>query len=63
MLAVLRTTANFLNFTVATCIVSFVIGTAMVTAGLYGRVGQADEAQAEEAFRHRHPTAATSSGP
>jgi hypothetical protein len=57
MLALLRTNANFLNFTVGTCVVSFVIGTAMLVAGLYGRVGPADEAQAEEQFRHRHPDA------
>lgn len=37
MLAVLRTTANFLNFTVTTCVVSFVLGTVMLAAGLYGR--------------------------
>jgi hypothetical protein len=61
MLALLRTTANFLNFTIGTCIVSFVIGTAMVTAGLYGRVGQSEEADAEEQFRHRRPDAAVHS--
>jgi hypothetical protein len=63
MLAVLRTTANFLNFTVATCVVSFAIGIAMLTAGLYGRVGAAQEAQAEEEFRHRHPQGATFPAP
>jgi hypothetical protein len=38
MLAVLRTSANFLNFTVATCVVSYIIGLVMLTAGLYGRM-------------------------
>jgi Domain of unknown function (DUF4383) len=55
MLAVLRTTANLLNFTVGTCIVSYIIGIVLLTAGLYGRVGPAYEAEEEEQFRHRHP--------
>ncbi|HEU4425714.1 MAG TPA: DUF4383 domain-containing protein [Pilimelia sp.] len=53
MLALLQTDANFLNFSVATCVVSFVIGLALLTAGLYGKVGTAEDAEAEEAFRHR----------
>jgi hypothetical protein len=52
MLALLETDANFLNFSVATCVVSFVIGIALLTAGLYGKVGTVDAARAEEAFRH-----------
>jgi Domain of unknown function (DUF4383) len=52
MLCLLQTDANFLNFSVATCVVSFVIGLALVTAGLYGKVGTAEDARAEEAFRH-----------
>ena len=52
MLALLRTDANFLNFSVATCVVSFVIGIVLLTAGLYGKVGSADDQHAEEALRH-----------
>ncbi|HKT04486.1 MAG TPA: DUF4383 domain-containing protein [Rugosimonospora sp.] len=51
MLALLRTTANFLNFSMSTCIVSFVIGTVMLTAGLYSRTGPPEEAAAEERDR------------
>ncbi|HEY3008883.1 MAG TPA: DUF4383 domain-containing protein [Micromonosporaceae bacterium] len=52
MLTVLQTDLNFLNFSITTCIVSFVFGMALMTAGLYGKVGPADAAQAEEAYRH-----------
>jgi hypothetical protein len=52
MLALLETDANFLNFSVATCVVSFVIGLALMVSGLYGKVGSPDAARAEEAFRH-----------
>jgi hypothetical protein len=38
MLSVLRTDANVLGFTVTNCIVSFVLGCIVFTAGLYGRV-------------------------
>jgi hypothetical protein len=41
MLALLQTDANFLNFSVSTCIVSFVIGLVLLTAGLYGKIGPA----------------------
>jgi len=39
MLGLLRTDANVLGFTVTTCIVSFVLGSIIFTAGLYGRTG------------------------
>jgi len=39
MLGLLRTDANFLGFTVTTCIVSFVLGSIIFTGGLYGRTG------------------------
>jgi len=52
MLILLRTSLNFLNFTVATCVVSFLIGLVLFTAGLYGRTGSA--AQVREVERHRH---------
>jgi hypothetical protein len=54
MMGLLQTSANFLNFQMATCVVSFVIGTVLFIAGLYGRVGdQATEAH-EEDFRLHH---------
>ncbi|HEX7745650.1 MAG TPA: DUF4383 domain-containing protein [Micromonosporaceae bacterium] len=44
-LAVLRTDANVLNFSVATCIVTMVIGLALLLAAMYGKVGSDDEHQ------------------
>jgi hypothetical protein len=37
MLGLLRTDANFLGFSMTTCIVSFILGTVVFAAGLYGR--------------------------
>jgi hypothetical protein len=37
MLGLMETDANFLGFSMANCIVSFVFGTVVFTAGLYGR--------------------------
>jgi Domain of unknown function (DUF4383) len=51
MLVVQRTDANILNFTVRTCIVSFVIGTILSVAGLYGKTADADFAAAEDQHR------------
>jgi hypothetical protein len=56
MMALLQTNANFLNFQMATCIVSFLIGIVLFTAGLYGKVGSDEEVAREEQFRvHRGP--------
>jgi len=52
MLMLLHTDANLLNFEVPTCIVSFLIGTVLFLAGLYGRRGTPEEARAEDDFRH-----------
>jgi Domain of unknown function (DUF4383) len=52
MLVLLRTGANVLNFSVATCVVSFVIGLVVGTAGMYSGVGSEAAARAEEAYRH-----------
>lgn len=52
MLTVLQTSANFLNYEVATCVTSFVIGLVLLTAGLYGKVGSPEEEAAHEAHRH-----------
>jgi Domain of unknown function (DUF4383) len=51
MMALLQTDLNVLNFSMATCIVSFVIGTVLFAAGLYGKVGSAQAAAVEEALR------------
>jgi hypothetical protein len=53
MLALLQTDANFLNFSVATCIVSFVISLLLLTAGLYSKVGSPDDVEAERVFQSR----------
>jgi hypothetical protein len=53
MLTLMQTSLNILNFTVATCVVSFVIGLVLVTAGLYGRSGPQLEEEKVEADRHR----------
>lgn len=52
MMTLLQTDANLLNFTISTCVVSFIIGAVLGVAGLYGKVGTAEERRAEEAFRH-----------
>jgi len=39
MLGLLRTDVNFLGFSMTNCIVSFVLGTIVFAAGLYGRTG------------------------
>lgn len=52
MLTVIQTPANFLNFQVATCVTSFIIGLVLLTAGLYGKVGTEQERAAHEAHRH-----------
>jgi hypothetical protein len=51
MLALMQTEANLLNFSVATCVVSYAIGLAMLLAGLYDKVGPPEAAEAEERFR------------
>jgi uncharacterized Tic20 family protein len=51
-LILVRTGANYLNFEVSTCVVSFIIGTVLVLAGMYGKRGTAEQAAEEEAFRH-----------
>jgi hypothetical protein len=44
-LAVLRTDANYFNFTVSTCVVSFLLGCVLLMAGMYGKVGTVEEAR------------------
>jgi len=52
MMALLQTDANILAFSMVTCIMSFIFGMIFLAAGLYGKVGTAEEHAAEEAFRH-----------
>jgi hypothetical protein len=52
MMTLLRTELNVLGFTMATCIMSFIIGLLLGLAGLYGRVGSREQDHREEAFRH-----------
>ena len=44
MLALLRTDVNLLGFSVGSCVVSFVLGLVVLTAGLYGKVVPLGEA-------------------
>lgn len=50
-LAVLRTDANYLNFSVTTTIVFMVIGLVLLMAGMYGKVGSDDDVKAFEHAR------------
>lgn len=50
-LAVLRTDVNYLNFTVATCVVVMLAGLVLLMAGMYGKVGSEEEAQAAREAR------------
>lgn len=52
MMVLMETNANFLGFSMANCIASFVIGTVLLAAGLYGKTGSAEDAVAEELARH-----------
>ncbi len=54
MIALLQTNANFLGFTIANCIVSFIIGIVLFTAGLYAKTGPIAVAPANEAPRGSH---------
>lgn len=52
MMTLLRTDLNVFAFTMTTCVVSFVIGLVLATAGLYCKIGTPMDVQREEAFRH-----------
>lgn len=43
-LAVIRTDANFLDFSIATVIVSYIVGLSLITAALYSKVAPPEEA-------------------
>ncbi|EEP73216.1 hypothetical protein MCAG_03543 [Micromonospora sp. ATCC 39149] len=51
MMAVLQTSANFLNFSMSTVIVSLLFGLVLLATGLYDKVGPTEHAEAES--RHR----------
>jgi hypothetical protein len=51
-LLLMKTDANFLNFGVSTCVVSFIIGTVLFLSGMYGKRGTSEQAAHEEMFRH-----------
>jgi hypothetical protein len=51
MLLVLQTAANILAASMATCIASFIFAMIALSAGLYGKVGSAEAAHAEDVFR------------
>jgi hypothetical protein len=52
MMTVAHTDLNVLNFSIVTSMASYAIGLILLAAGLYGKVGTAEEAAAEEALRH-----------
>lgn len=52
MMILMQSGLNFLGFTMATCIVSFIFGMLLLTAGLYGQVGTKGQEMREELFRH-----------
>lgn len=52
MMAVLHTDANLLNFSLSNCVVSFIIGVVLLHAGLYGKTGPPELAEAEHRLRH-----------
>ncbi len=52
MLLVLQTNANFLSFSMSNCVASFIIGTVLYAAGLYGKTGTNGDHHVEERLRH-----------
>jgi hypothetical protein len=52
MLALLRTDLNVLGFSLMTVVVVYGMGMLLMAAGLYGKVGTSEQAEAEEQFRH-----------
>ncbi|MFG1952817.1 DUF4383 domain-containing protein [Micromonospora sp. NPDC048830] len=58
MMTVLQTSANFLNFSMSTVIVSMLFGLVLLATGLYDKVGPTDHAHAEARDR-RAPVSRT----
>nr|BFE67735.1 hypothetical protein GCM10020092_010360 [Actinoplanes digitatis] len=57
-LAVIRTDANFLNFSVSTVVVTYLVGLALIMAGLYTKVAPAAETGAPRQVRERQAQSA-----
>jgi hypothetical protein len=53
MMLLLRTDGNFLNFSMTTVIVSYIIGLVLLAAGLYGKIGTEEEKRRAELYRYR----------
>jgi hypothetical protein len=51
-LAVSRTDANLLGFTVSTVVVTYICALILILVSLYGKVGTEEDARAEEAAAH-----------
>ncbi len=51
-LAVSRTDANFLKFTIATVVVTYLVGLMLILSGLYTKVGTPEEQRAEAEAAH-----------
>jgi hypothetical protein len=51
-LATARTDANVLDFTIATVVVTYLLGLVLIMAGLYGKVGTEEESRAEQEAAH-----------
>jgi len=52
-LAVIRTDANFLNFSISTVVVTYLIGLVLIMAAYYSKVGPPEEAGAPRQARER----------
>jgi hypothetical protein len=52
MMPLMRLGGNFLSFSMANIVVSFVFGLTLMVAGLYTKVGTEEQAEAEDVFRH-----------
>ncbi|MDG4768064.1 DUF4383 domain-containing protein [Solwaraspora sp. WMMD406] len=50
MMAVLRTSANVLNFSMSTVVVSLIFGMIFLATGLYDKVGPAEEADTQDPY-------------
>ncbi|MDP9797870.1 fatty acid desaturase [Catenuloplanes nepalensis] len=59
-IAVMRTDLNIFNWSMANVIVSLVLGTLVLTAGLYGKAGPPEPAPAKDTFRPNRPAPAKS---
>ncbi|MBX6355926.1 MAG: DUF4383 domain-containing protein [Micromonosporaceae bacterium] len=54
MMALLRTGGNFLNFSMTTVVVSYIIGMVLLAAGLYGKIGTEEDKRKADWYRYSH---------